>query len=130
MAASISRSLADLKTSTAPAELIEPTRTTQTARRKFFSNPTVSPSNNRAIIISRLPRFCSLCQNEKDGSPIFLTPFFDSLNVFVKPPWNSKLVVTIAELKPLPPHLTGGNLLLAETDTGLVFAQDDWSSDQ
>ena len=34
------------------------------------------------------------------------------------------------ELKPLPPHLTGGNFLLAETDASLVFTPEDLSSDQ
>ena len=36
----------------------------------------------------------------------------------------------MAELKPLPPHLTGGNFLLAETDPALVFAPEDLSSEQ
>ena len=34
------------------------------------------------------------------------------------------------ELKPLPPHLTGGNFLLAETDPALVFVPEDLSSEQ
>src|SRR5262245_4159768 len=34
------------------------------------------------------------------------------------------------ELKPLPPHLTGGQFLLAETDPATVFTPEDLSSEQ
>src|SRR6266446_4862881 len=34
------------------------------------------------------------------------------------------------ELKPLPPHLTGGNFLLAETDPSLVLIPEDLSAEQ
>ena len=36
----------------------------------------------------------------------------------------------MTELKPLPPHLTGGNFLLAETDPALVFTPEDLTSEQ
>src|SRR6188474_2598160 len=34
------------------------------------------------------------------------------------------------EFKPLPPHLVGGQFLIAETDPGVVFTPEDLSSDQ
>src|ERR1039457_2841106 len=36
----------------------------------------------------------------------------------------------MAELKPLPAHLIGGNFLLTETDPSLVFTPEDLTSDQ
>jgi hypothetical protein len=36
----------------------------------------------------------------------------------------------MADLKPLPSHLTGANFLLTDTDPGLVFTPEDLSSDQ
>ncbi len=36
----------------------------------------------------------------------------------------------MTELKPLPPHLTGGHFLLAETDPALVFTPEDLSTEQ
>jgi alkylation response protein AidB-like acyl-CoA dehydrogenase len=37
---------------------------------------------------------------------------------------------SMPELKPLPPHLIGGNFLLTETDPGLVFTPEDLSAEQ
>ena len=34
------------------------------------------------------------------------------------------------ELRPLPPHLVGGNFLLAETEPTVVFTPEDLSSEQ
>src|SRR5688572_28531982 len=36
----------------------------------------------------------------------------------------------MAELKPLPAHLTGGNFLLGETDPNLTFTPEDLTSEQ
>ncbi|MBU6400338.1 MAG: acyl-CoA dehydrogenase family protein [Verrucomicrobia bacterium] len=36
----------------------------------------------------------------------------------------------MSELKPLPPHLTGGNFLLTEADPALVFTPEDLSAEQ
>src|SRR5438552_3013590 len=40
------------------------------------------------------------------------------------------MAATMSDLKPLPPHLAGGNFLLGETDPTLVFTPEDLSSEQ
>ena len=45
--------------------------------------------------------------------------------------WNmSEKAISMSELKPSPPHLLGGNFLLADTSPSEVFTPEDLSSDQ